>query len=177
MNKIKLPKEISVVLNWDERETNGEKFDLDLMLFSLNTDKFVISNEHFIFFNNPHSKCKSIILENQSESGSSLEDEKIKINFTSLKEKISYLDILVSIHDDSSKNFGQVNNATISIIGRKKLVLYEENLYEEFSSASFYGLRLQKIGSEWWLVKCGPFENKSLEQIVKLYGVSVKKEV
>ncbi len=176
MNKIKINKEIVyVLLSWDQRETNGEHFDLDLMIFSLNAKEKIISNEQFIFFNNTSSQCKSIVLEKQSENGSELEDEKIRLNFNSLSEDIMFLDIIVSIHEDASKNFGQVKNAIIKVENKEKNILYKQNLSEEVSKFSFFKLRFERQENNWWIANCFPLERTNLEEIVKSYGVAVKK--
>ena len=40
-------------LGWDLRKTDGADFDLDASAFLLNADGQVLSNQHFIYYNNP----------------------------------------------------------------------------------------------------------------------------
>ncbi len=164
-----------ILLNWDKRYTNGEDFDLDLMLLLLDKEEKILSNEHFIFFNNTNSKCKSVVLEKQSNSGCELEDEKIKLIFTNLVEKIAFIDILITIEDSSGKNFGQVKNAVIKLIDSKNTSLYEENLSEDFSRFKFCKLRLFKDQKKWSINKLEPLEKNSLEEILVNYGIKLKK--
>ncbi len=183
MEKIELKIEeqlANIVLNWDQRSTNGEDFDLDLMIFLLNKENKIISNEHFIFFNNTHSGCQSVMLEKQSDNGFGLDDEKVTINFKNLKEDVFYIDALVSIHQEKRgcKNFGQIKNASIKVENRKKHMLYEQNLSEELSKFNFAKLRFKKEKNSCWILDyLSPMEDNSLPQIIEKYGIKVKKEV
>jgi tellurium resistance protein TerD len=168
----------NVVLNWDQRSTNGEDFDLDLMMFLLDKENKIISNNHFIFFNNHHSGCKSVVLEKQSDNGFGLDDEKVKINFTNLQEDVFYIDALVSIHQEKGvcKNFGQIKNASIKVENRKQHILYEQNLSEELSKFNFTKLRFKKENNSCWTLDyLSPMESNGLKEIIENYGVKVKK--
>ena len=181
MDKIDLKIEeqlANIVLNWDQRSTNGEDFDLDLMIFLLDKENKIISNDHFIFFNNNHSGCKSVVLEKQSDNGFGLDDEKVKINFINLQEDIFYIDALVSIHQENGvcKNFGQIKNSSIKVENRKKHILYEQNLSEELSKFNFAKLRFKKENNSCWTLDyLSPIESDSLKEIIENYGVKVKK--
>lgn len=167
---------IYVLLNWDQRGTSGENFDLDLMLLLLDINEKIISNENFIFFNNTASKCKSIILEKQSDNGCEVEDEKIKIHLSTLKENVNFLDILITIHELEDKNFGQVKNAIIKLIDKNQIVLFEENLSEEFSSFSLCKLRLRKSEAGWKIDGISPIRKQRLEDVISSYGIKIKKD-
>ena len=51
---------VSVGLGWDIRTTTGTDFDLDASAIAVGTDKKVLSDKHFVFFNNLTSPDGSI---------------------------------------------------------------------------------------------------------------------
>jgi tellurium resistance protein TerD len=46
-------KRVRFGLGWDLRKTDGSAFDLDASAFVLNADGKVLSDQHFVFYNNP----------------------------------------------------------------------------------------------------------------------------
>ena len=46
---------VAVGLGWDVRTTTGTEFDLDASAIAVGTDKKVVSDKHFVFYNNPRS--------------------------------------------------------------------------------------------------------------------------
>ena len=49
-----------VGLGWDARVTDGQDFDLDASVFMVGDDGKVLSDSHFIFFNNKTSPCGAV---------------------------------------------------------------------------------------------------------------------
>ncbi|MCW2525070.1 MAG: terD1, partial [Frankiales bacterium] len=53
-------KAVMVGLGWDERTTSGADFDLDASALMLNASGKILSDAHFVFFNNLKSPDGSV---------------------------------------------------------------------------------------------------------------------
>ena len=86
---INAPK-FTVGLGWDINNTStGTAFDLDASLFLLGDDKKLVSDNHFIFYNNLESPDKSVIHTGDNLTGEgSGDDEQIKIDLTKIDDAI-----------------------------------------------------------------------------------------
>ncbi len=73
---------IAVVgLGWDARVTDGSEFDLDASVFMVGENGKVLSDQHFIFFNNKVSPCGSVVHQGDNRTGAGDgDDEQIKID-------------------------------------------------------------------------------------------------
>ena len=109
-------------LGWDSnRYDGGYDFDLDASAFLLGADGKVLSDEDFIFYNNPESKTGAVkSMGDDTTGGSSREgdDEQIFIDFTKLPPEVEKIAITVTIHDAEARrqNFGQVSNAYVRVL-------------------------------------------------------------
>lgn len=54
-------KKIKIGLGWDARKTDGEDFDLDASALMLDSKDKSLSDQGFIFYNNPKSADGSIV--------------------------------------------------------------------------------------------------------------------
>lgn len=126
---------IKIALGWKERnvQTNSSGFDLDLSAFLLNDQGRVLSDGHFIYYNQLTSPCKNVEHYGDDKSGNDLDDsEIIRIDLRSLDSTISTIAICVTIHQAKlyKQNFGMVSDAYLKIIDEKT---NEEKVYCDIS--------------------------------------------
>ncbi len=151
---INAPK-FTVGLGWDTNNTStGTAFDLDASLFLLGENKKLISDNHFIFYNNLESPDKAVIHSGDNLTGDGAgDDEQIKIDLTKIDPAVKEITVVVTIHEADSRrqNFGQVRNSFIRIFNtdtNEEILKYE--LDEDFSieTAVEFG-RIYNRNGEW----------------------------
>jgi tellurium resistance protein TerD len=161
---------ITVGLGWDPNEGTGHDFDLDASAIIINEKRKLISDDHFIFYNNycanghgrnnPCTNCESgkygVIHTGDDPDGKSSDgddDEAIKIDLNKIENEVSEILFVVTIDEYQSRkqNFGQVRNSYIRIVDDLKgeeIAKYE--LDEDFSieTGVEFG-RLYKRNGQW----------------------------
>ena len=117
--------EIFVGLGWDTKVTDGGfDFDLDASLFLLGSNEKLISDNHFIFYNNLTSPDPDKSVEHTGDNltgDGDGDDEVININLQKVPNDVQKIVVVVTIHDaeQRSQNFGQVDNAYVRIVDAK----------------------------------------------------------
>ncbi|MBT0671479.1 TerD family protein [Novosphingobium profundi] len=110
---------VTVGLGWDVRKTDGQAFDLDAAAFILGDNEKVISDSHFIFYNNKTSPDGSVEHGGDNRTGEGDgDDETIKIDFAKLPANVKKVVIAVTIHEakERGQNFGSVSNAFARVV-------------------------------------------------------------
>ena len=110
---------VTVGLGWDARVTDGAAFDLDASAFVLGQNDKVVSDAHFIFFNNPKSPDGSVVYGGDNRTGDGAgDDETVKIDFARLAADVKKVVIAVTIYEGKERrqNFGSVSNAYARVL-------------------------------------------------------------
>lgn len=171
---INAPK-FTVGLGWDTNNTStGGAFDLDASLFLLDDNKKLVSDNHFIFYNNLESPDKAVIHSGDNLTGDGTgDDEQIKIDLTKIDDAVKEITVVVTIHDADARrqNFGQVRNSFIRIFNtdtNEEILKYE--LDEDFSieTAVEFG-RIYNRNGEWKFEAVGSGQREGLEKFVSMY--------
>ncbi|WP_294199046.1 TerD family protein [uncultured Chryseobacterium sp.] len=171
---INAPK-FTVGLGWDTNNTStGTAFDLDASLFLLGENKKLVSDNHFIFYNNLESPDKAVIHSGDNLTGDGNgDDEQIKIDLTKIDPAVKEITVVVTIHEADSRrqNFGQVRNSFIRIFNtetNEEILKYE--LDEDFSieTAVEFG-RIYNRNGEWKFEAVGSGQREGLEKFVAIY--------
>jgi tellurium resistance protein TerD len=172
---INAPK-FTIGLGWDTNESStGSGFDLDASVFILGDNKKIISDAHFIFFNNLKSPDGSVEHTGDNLTGDGDgDDEQIKIDLTKINPSVKEICIVVTIHEAETRkqNFGQVRNSFIRIVddsNNVELVKYE--LDEDFSieTAVEFGRIYNKDG-QWKFEAIGMGQKGGLEDFLTKYN-------
>lgn len=172
---INAPK-FTIGLGWDTNSSStGSGFDLDASIFILGENKKVISDAHFIFYNNLKSPDDSVIHTGDNLTGDGDgDDEQIKIDLTKIDPAVKEICIVVTIHEAETRkqNFGQVRNSFIRIVddsNNTELVKYE--LEEDFSieTAVEFGRIYNKDG-KWKFEAIGMGQKGGLEDFLNKYN-------
>ncbi|TAM81272.1 MAG: TerD family protein [Jatrophihabitans sp.] len=170
--------EALVGLGWDARTTTGQDFDLDASALICGGSGKVLSDAHFVFFNNLKSPDGSV--EHMGDNlvgGGGGDDEQIKINLGTVPAEADKIVFTVSIYDAEARgqNFGQVRNAYIRIANQAdgaEIVRYD--LSEDYSSetAMVFGEVYRNAG-EWKFRAVGQGYSTGLRGIALDFGVNV----
>ena len=117
--------EIFIGLGWDTKATDGGfDFDLDASLFLLGSNEKLISDNHFIFYNNLTSPDADKSVEHTGDNltgDGDGDDEVINVNLQKVPSDVQKIVVVVTIHESEqrSQNFGQVDNAYVRIVDAK----------------------------------------------------------
>lgn len=166
----------TIGLGWDTNSSStGSGFDLDASVFILGENKKLVSDSHFIFFNNLKSPDDAVIHTGDNLTGDGDgDDEQIKIDLTKINPSVKEICIVVTIHEAESRkqNFGQVRNSYVRIVddsNNTEIVKYE--LDEDFSieTAVEFGRIYNKDG-QWKFEAIGMGQRGGLEDFLNKYN-------
>ncbi|WP_137724527.1 TerD family protein [Prescottella subtropica] len=169
---------VAVGLGWDVRTTTGQDFDLDASAIGLGADKKVVSDQHFVFFNNLKSPDGSIEHTGDNTTGEGEgDDEVIKVDLAAVPANIDSIVFPVSIYDadNRSQSFGQVRNAYIRVANQadnSELARYDLSEDASTETAMVFG-ELYRNGADWKFRAVGQGYASGLSGIARDYGVNV----
>ncbi|MGW2816299.1 TerD family protein [Streptomyces sp. NPDC001415] len=169
---------VTVGLGWDVRTTTGTDHDLDASALLCNESGKVLSDSHFVFYNNLTSPDGSVQHTGDNLTGEGEgDDETINIDLTSVPGPVSKIVFPVSIHDAQARgqSFGQVRNAYIRVInqaGGAELARYDLSEDASTETAMVFG-ELYRHGAEWKFRAVGQGYASGLAGIASDYGVNV----
>ena len=169
---------VSVGLGWDVRTTTGADFDLDASALVCGADGKVLSDQHFIFFNNLKSPDGTVEHTGDNLTGEGEgDDEVVNVDLSKLTPEVDKVVFPVSIYDAQNRgqSFGQVINAFIRVVDRAngtELARYDLTEDASTETAMLFG-ELYRHGSEWKFRAIGQGYQSGLAGIARDYGVSV----
>lgn len=167
---------VVVGLGWDVRTTTGVDYDLDASALLCGVNGKVLSDNHFVFYNNLKSPDGAVEHTGDNRTGEGEgDDEQIKVDLAALGSDVQKIVIPVSIDDADAKgqNFGQVNNAFIRVVnqaGNTELARFDLTEDASTETAMIYG-ELYRHGSDWKFRAVGQGYASGLRGIVQDYGV------
>ena len=170
--------EVFIGLGWDVKATDtGKDFDLDSSLFLLGANEKLISDSHFLFYNNLVSpdpdKSVQHLGDNLTGAGEG-DDEVIKISLKKVPTDVQKIVVTVTIHEaqQRSQNFGQVQNAFVRIVDaqtKQEAVRYD--LVEDYSvETALIMAELYRKDSEWRLNAVGAGYQGGLQALLDRYS-------
>jgi len=169
---------VTVGLGWDVRTTTGTDFDLDASAICCDADGKVVSDQHFIFFNNMKTPDGTVEHTGDNVTGEGEgDDEQVKVNLASMDQSVGKIVFPVSIYDAStrSQSFGQVSGAFIRVVNQAdntELARYDLSEDASTETAMVFG-ELYRNGSDWKFRAIGQGYSSGLAGIAKDYGVNV----
>jgi len=164
-------------LGWDTNVTDtGKDFDLDASVFLLNDQEKLISDNHFIFYNNLTSPdpAKSVkhMGDNLTGEGEG-DDEVIIVDLRKVPEDVQRIVVTVTIHeaDKRGQNFGQVRNAFVRLVDvatKEEVLRYD--LEEDFSvETALIMAELYRKDGEWRMNAVGAGYQGGLQALLNRY--------
>jgi tellurium resistance protein TerD len=169
---------VTVGLGWDVRTTTGADFDLDASAIICNASGKVISDQHFVFFNNLRSPDGAVEHQGDNLTGSGEgDDEQVKVNLAGLPVEADKVVFTVSIYDAETRNqsFGQVQNAFIRVVNsadNNELARFDLTEDASTETAMVFG-ELYRNQAEWKFRAIGQGYASGLRGIALDYGVNV----
>jgi tellurium resistance protein TerD len=169
---------VTVGLGWDVRTTTGSDFDLDASALAVNQGGKIVSDGHFVFYNNLVSPDGAIQHTGDNLTGQGEgDDEQIQINLVGLPGEVDKIVFAVSIHqaDQRGQNFGQVRNAFIRVLnqaGGAEIARYDLTEDASTETAMVFG-EIYRHGAEWKFRAVGQGYASGLAGIAQDFGVNV----
>ena len=171
---------VLVGLGWDVNLTDsGGEFDLDASIFLLGTNEKIVSEEHFIFYNNKKSPDPDGSVEymgdNRTGAGEG-DDEVILVNLTKVPSNVQKLVFTVTIHeaDQRKQNFGQVSNAFVRLVDvktKKEVLRYD--LAEDYSiETALIMAEIYRKDGTWRMSAVGAGYQGGLQALLDRYHTS-----
>ncbi|MFY0255228.1 TerD family protein [Chitinophaga sp. 30R24] len=172
---INAPK-FTIGLGWDANSSStGSSFDLDASIFILGENKKILSDHHFVFYNNLLSPDGSVEHTGDNLTGDGGgDDEQIKIDLSKIDGQATEICVVVTIHEADSRrqNFGQVRNSYVRVFdSTTNEVLLKYELEEDFSieTAVEFG-RIYKRNDEWKFEAVGAGMKGGLQDYLNKYN-------
>jgi len=169
---------VIVGLGWDARTTTGSDFDLDASALLAGAEGKVISDQHFVFFNNLKSPDGSVEHTGDNTTGEGEgDDEAIKVNLAGVPADVAKIVFPVSIYEAEGRqqSFGQVRNAYIRVVNQadnQELARYDLTEDASTETAMVFG-ELYRHGTEWKFRAIGQGYASGLRGIAQDFGVNV----
>ncbi|GGK48800.1 TerD family protein [Nocardia camponoti] len=169
---------VSVGLGWDVRTTTGAEHDLDASALATGPNLKVLSDQHFIFYNNLLSPEGTIEHTGDNLTGEGDgDDETINVDLVATPPSITNIFFPVSIHDAVARgqSFGQIRNAYIRVTDSNtgvELARYDLSEDASTETAMVFG-ELYRHGNEWKFRAIGQGYASGLEGIARDYGVRI----
>ncbi|MEY2856597.1 MAG: hypothetical protein RLZZ74_907 [Cyanobacteriota bacterium] len=169
--------QIFIGLGWDINVTDtGGDFDIDASIFLLDSNDKLISEQHFIFYNNPKSPDPEQSIQQRGDNRTGAgegDDEIVDVNLKTVPPEVVKMALTVTIHeaDKRHQNFGQVSNAFVRIVNcanEQEIVRYD--LTEDFSvETALIMAELYRKDGEWRMNAVGAGYEGGLQALVERY--------
>ena len=169
---------VAVGLGWDARSTSGADFDLDASALVTGPERKVLSDLHFVFYNNLRSPDGSIEHTGDNLTGEGDgDDEVINVDLPAVPPNVTNIFFPVSIHDADARlqSFGQVTNAYIRVVdlsNGSELARYDLSEDASTETAMLFG-ELYRHNGEWKFRVVGQGYASGLAGIARDYGVNI----
>lgn len=147
---------MTIGLGWDPNEGTGQAFDLDASAIMIDSDRKLVGDEYFVFYNNLNSPDGALQHTGDDPDGKSSDgddDEAIVIDLEKVDPRVEEILFVVTIEDFERRkqNFGMVRNSYIRVVdnhSHQEIAKYE--LDEDFSieTGVEFG-RLYKRNGSW----------------------------
>lgn len=171
-------KAVFVGLGWDVKATDtGHDFDLDSSVFLLGANEKIVSDKHFIFYNNltspdPDQSVKHMG-DNLTGAGEG-DDEAVIVDLRKVPADVQKIVFVVTIYDAEKRgqNFGQVHNAFVRLVdveSKKEVLRYD--LVEDYSvETALIMAELYRKDSEWRMNAVGSGYQGGLQALLDRYS-------
>jgi len=165
-------------LGWDARTTSGQGFDLDASALLVDAGGRVLSDAHFVFYNNLTSPDGSVTHTGDNRTGEGDgDDEALLIDLPAVPAGVDKIVFPVSIYDAEARrqSFGQVRNAFIRVVNasdNEEIARYDLSEDASTETAMIFG-EVYRYGTEWKFRAVGQGYDSGLAGIARDYGVQI----
>ncbi|MDX1656172.1 MAG: TerD family protein, partial [Candidatus Competibacteraceae bacterium] len=169
---------VHVGLGWDARSTDGQPFDLDASVLVCGDNGKVLSDQHFIFFNNKKDPSGAVehLGDNLTGAGEG-DDEVVILDLKSMPAEAKKAVFVVTIYDAESRkqNFGQVSNAFIRAVNasdNKEIARYDLSEDASLETAMVFA-EVYNHNGDWKMKAIGQGYSGGLAGVARDFGVNV----
>lgn len=169
---------IEVGLGWDVPINSSIPYDLDAEAFMLGANGKVLSDDWFIFYNQPMSPDGSCKHMGDNRDGSGVgDDEVIQLQLSRVNPQVAKIAFVVTINEalERGHNFGGVQNAYVRVVDKstnKELIKFNlTDFYKEVTSMTVGELYLKN--GEWRFNAVGQGLKTDLAGLCGFYGVNI----
>jgi tellurium resistance protein TerD len=169
---------VLVGLGWDARTTTGAEFDLDASALMIGANGRILSDQHFVFYNQMKSPDGSVEHTGDNRTGEGEgDDEVIKVHLAAVPEEVEKIVVAASIYDSENNQhtFGQVRNAFIRVVNQadnREIARYDLSEDASTETAMIFG-ELYRNNAEWKFRAVGQGYSSGLRGIAVDFGVNV----
>ncbi|WP_316043819.1 TerD family protein [Nocardioides dongxiaopingii] len=169
---------ISVGLGWDVADGSGPGYDLDASAIMCGSSGRVLSDQHFVFFNNLASPDGTVRHTGDNLTGEGDgDDEVIEVDLARMAAEVDRIVFPVSIYDADARrqSFGQVHNAFIRLVDaaeHREIARYDLSEDASVETAMIFGEVYRRDG-EWKFRAVGQGYASGLHGIALEFGVDV----
>ncbi len=169
---------VRIGLGWDARSTTGADFDLDASALVCGEGEKVLSDKHFVFYNNLVTPEGTVRHAGDIRDGAVQgDDETIEVDLSQLTMQTDRVVFAATIHDADTRgqSFGQVKNAYIRVVDKsndEELARYDLSEDASTETAMVFG-ELYRNGEEWKFRAIGQGYASGLVGIISNYGVTM----
>ncbi len=170
---------VTVGLGWGVGATAEADCDLDVSAVLCDRSGRVLSDRHFVFYNNLRSPEGSVqhIGDCITGSGDGCDDEQILIQLSTLPAEVDRIALVVSIYeaDVCGKTFGQVSGAFVRVMnqaGGHEIARCDLTQDVPAEAAVVFG-EIFRNGTEWEFRTVGRGDSSGLSGIIRDFGVCV----
>ena len=167
-----------VGLGWDARVTDGQAFDLDASVFLVGENGKVLSDSHFVFYNNTTSPDGAVQHQGDNRTGEGDgDDEQVKIDLTKVAADVKKLVFAVTIHEADSRkqNFGMVSNSFMRVVNNdngSEIARFDLSEDASTETAMIFG-ELYRHGTEWKFKAVGQGFAGGLAALATQHGINI----
>ncbi|GHN02198.1 tellurium resistance protein TerD [Cytophagales bacterium WSM2-2] len=163
---------IYIGLGW---ELLAQSVDLDATMFILGSNGKLLSEQHFIFYNNLRTPDGSIAHQGDNRTGvGDGDDELILANLHQIQPEAQEILVYVTIHEATARahNFGKLSNAYIRLVDVEKkseIANYDLDAEASFATEVLFGKLKRADAIHWEFVALGEGSNVGLQGLVDRY--------
>ncbi|MFE9559017.1 TerD family protein [Streptomyces sp. NPDC006703] len=171
---------VTVGLGWRVSPAAGAGFDLDASALLCDQSGKVLSDQHFVFFNNLRSPDGSVTHSGSGTPAGGMDNEQIRVDVAQVPADVTKIVFAVSVYEAGprSQNFGQIDSAYIRVVDQDsggELARYDLRGDASAEVAMVFG-ELYRHGAEWKFRAIGQGYASGLAGIANDYGVDVLRE-
>lgn len=169
---------VIVGVGWDVRATTGVDFDLDASALMIGRSGKVLTDQHFVFFNNLTSPDGTVEHTGDNLTGEGEgDDEQVRVDLAAMSPDVEKIIFPVTIYDADARrqSFGQVANAFIRVVnadGNREITRFDLSEDASTETAMIFG-ELYRHQGDWKFRAIGQGYASGLRGIATDYGVNV----
>jgi tellurium resistance protein TerD len=166
---------ITVGLGWDANSgTSTNPFDLDASVFILGSNGKLLSDSHFVFYNNKTSPDGAVVHQGDNRTGAGEgDDEVINIQLSKINQNVHQIVFAITIDQaaERNQNFGMVENSFARVYNALTgEILCQYTLQDKFpeGDALLIG-RFYRAEKEWIFEALSNAYNNGLMGLIEYY--------